>query len=656
MKLTFTRQDDLPIDFWIDREYLLTNGAGGFACGTLADCPTRKYHGLLALPDATTSHTNLLLSKIELSLLSGSQQYDLSTNLFPDTVFPEGYRAIQSVEIEQYPVTVFTVNNGSGEIVLRKSILMPRGGNAVLVRYELLSAAKPITLKLMPFLAYRDIHGLARQNADLRPRTYFEPNGFKVDPYPRLPPLFIQTSRASMFYPSPDWWKNFEYREERSRGYDFSEDLFSPGVFEVKLKKGESVTVRAALAAVQPHAIEPVWDAELDRLNREKVEADRDPEPLAGLKLQAPHFIIDSPASVLAGFPWFAQEWGRDALISLPGLFLSRGRFAEAFALLCRFAGYEKDGLLPNIIEQSGRHAYNSLDTVFLFARTVERYLRASGDREGVRKNLFPCLERIMAAFTEGRVPIARIGEDGLVYGGTEQTQLTWMDAKIRGRPVTPRHGAAVEINALYYNALVFLLGEFGQELGKKQAEALGRQRRLFEEHFEPSFWNEADGCLYDVYRSPDDRDRSIRPNQLFALGLPACALAPERARLALETVKLHLVTPFGLRTLSPHDPAFHAEYRGDQENRDRAYHQGPVWPWLIGIFFDDALKHAPDAEAVKKYFRNTFAALWESHAAQGCVQHLAEIFDAADPHRAAGCPAQAWSLAEAIRILEETK
>ncbi len=648
MKFLFNRLEDASVEYWLSREYLLTNGAGGFACGTLADCPTRKYHGLLALPDAKSGRVNLLLSKIELSMLAGAQQFDLSTNLFPDTVFPEGFRFIQSVEIDRFPATVYSVNGG--EIQLRKCLLMPRGESAVLARYELVAAPKPVTLKLTPFLAYRDVNALTRQNADLRPRTFFEHHGFKIDPYPGLPPLFIQTSRRSVFYPSPDWWKNFTYPEEKARGYDYAEDLFSPGVFEVRLKPGESVIVRAGLDSVKPAAVETSWDRELSRLRRSG-EAGLP----AGLKLQAEQFVIDSPSGILAGFPWFATEWGRDALISLPGLLLSRGRLTESFSFLCRIAGYEKDGLLPNTRAPNDDRAYNSLDTVFLFYRAVQRHLAASGDRAGVRKKLLPIMVKMLASFAEGRAGVGRIGEEGFVFGGNEKTQLTWMDAQIKGEPVTPRHGAAVEVNALYYNALVFLLDEFGSDLEPKRALVFTRLRRLFEENFEKWFWNEEDACLYDVYRAPDDRDRSIRPNQLFALGLPACAVSAERARQALETVKLHLVTPYGLRTLSPRNPAFIPEYRGDQAHRDHAYHQGPVWPWLIGIYFDALIKHAEDADTVKKQFRSTFSRLWDDHPGEGCVGHLAELFDAVPPHKPGGCPAQAWSLAEVIRVLDET-
>ncbi len=664
MKYVYNRQEPPKLKDWITREYLLANGRGGYASSTLADCATRKYHGLLALPETTTGKTHLFLSKLELSLLAGSSQFDLSTNFFPKAVFPEGYAYIRSVEIDDFPVTTFSVNNG--EYVLSKSVLMPRGDSCVLVRYELLESVKPVTLKLTPFLAYREIHGLIRQNALLRPRTYFETNGFKTDPYAGLPPLFIHTSKTSTFFPSPDWWKNFEYPEERERGYACSEDLFSPGVFEVKLKKGEAVIVRAGLETIDPKKIRPAWETEVRRISGEKRLFMKDGEPLATLKTEAAHFVTDDPPGILAGFPWFTTVWGRDAMISLPGLLLSRGRFTETLALLTAYGGLEKNGLLPNIISRTGDHAYNSLDTSFLYFRAVGQYLEATNDRRGVEKHIAEYLIRILSAFSQGRVPDARIGEDGLLYGGKENTQLTWMDARRRGKPVTPRHGAAVEINALYYRALVLILDRFDaaslspedqadHALSSETRDDFARRRELFEKHFQPAFWNGIDGCLYDVYRAPQDRDTSIRPNQLFALTLPEHVLPGENARQSLETVKMHLVTPFGLRTLSPRHPDFIPEYKGDQDERDGAYHQGMIWPWLIGPYFDASLSHAPDKEATKKYFRKTFSPLWERHLEEGCVRQISEIFTPLQPHRPCGCPAQAWSLAEVIRVLEAT-
>jgi predicted glycogen debranching enzyme len=650
MKMLFNSQPTPDLEEWLSREYLLTNGLGGYASSTLADCPTRKYHGLLALPEEKTGKTILYLSKIETSILAGSHQYDFSTNLFPNSVFPEGYKHIQSVTVDGFPVTMFS--NNHDELVLTKSVSLPRAADCVLIRYELLASTKPVILKLMPFLAYRDINGLVRQNSYLRPRTYFEPNGFKVDPYEHLPPLFLQTSKTSTFYPSPDWWKNFEYREERARGYDSTEDLFTPGVFEIKMKQGETVIIRAGLSPSTPANIQAQWDKEMKRLENERNEFQKDGEPLSTLKTEAEHFVTREPTGILAGFPWFASVWGRDALISLPGLLLARGRTVEALDLLSAVGALEKDGYLTNIISRSGDHAYNGLDASFLYFRAVRQYLDATGDRAGIKKNVLPVLIKILKAFSAGRAPNTRIGNDGLLYAGNEHTQLTWMDAQCRGRPVTPRHGAAVEINALYHEALSLVLDRFSPLLTPVDRAEFQARRTDFEKNFQTSFWNDDTACLCDVYRGSADRDPAIRPNQLFALTLPSAALDPELARRALETVKLHLVTPCGLRTLSPRDPDFRPEYRGSQDERDLAYHQGMVWPWLIGVYFD-AMEHlTPDKTALRKYFRNTFSTLWEHHLEEGCVRQISEMFTPLPPHRACGGPAQAWSLAEVIRVL----
>jgi predicted glycogen debranching enzyme len=652
MKLTFAQQQIPAIEEFLSHEYLLSNGKGGYASSSLLDCHTRKYHGLLAVPIPARGQVYMLLSKLELSILVGPNQYDLSTNSFPKVIFPQGYQFIQSIEVDYFPVTTYS----AGGVVIKKSTLMVRGEDTVLVRYQITQAQKTVTIKIAPFLAYRDIHGLAHINVEIRPRTYFEETGFKIDPYQNLPALYIQTSKTSIFYPSPDWWRNYEYREEQERGYDFQEDLFTPGIFEIKLKQGEAVIVRSSLSSCAPKTIEAAWNSEIERIHGLEECYASDHEPLRTFKVQAAHFVTDEPKGVVAGYPWFDAEWGRDTMISLPGLLLARGLSQEAFGILVKYAGLEKDGLLPNTVARLGAHAYNSVDTPFLFFWAVQRYLAYTGDNRGVEKMLFPTMEKILSRFMEGNVPFAHIGEDGLLYAGNDTTQLTWMDAVARGKPVTTRHGAAVEVNALFYNAMVFLLEQFQTLLHPDKAKTWDRVRMLFEKNFTRCFWNDEFGFLMDVYRGLGDFDPSLRPNQLFAVGLPNICIDGEKAQAIIDAVKISLVTPYGLRTLAPRDELFIPLYEGDQEKRDSAYHQGMVWPWLIGIFFDAMKKNAPDKESVKTYFRNTFSPLWDLHGEAKCLQHIAEMYTPLSPHLPKGCPAQAWSIAEVIRVLEAIK
>lgn len=653
MKFTFTNSPVPSADIFTSREYLLTNGKGGYASSTLADCHTRKYHGLLALPVPALGKIYMLLSKLELSVVSGSNQYDLSVNQFPNALFPDGFRYIRSVVVGSTPVTTYAMDEG--KFLLKKSISMPRGKDSVLVRYELVDAPKPVMLKVVPFLAYREIHAVARQNGDIRPRTYFEPDGFKIDPYPNLPALYIQTSRLSTFYPAPDWWRNFEYLLEQERGYEYQEDLFSPGIFEIKLKKDEAVIIRASLAPAKQRGIELEWKAEEDRPLSIAKQSENEEQPLRTLKFQASHFVTDKPAAILAGFPWFCNEWGRDAFISLPGLLLCTDRHKDAFELLKRFASFEKGSLLPNTIAPYGERAYNSIDTPFWFIAAVQQYLANSGDKSGIELELLPTMAKILAGFLSGRTENAAIGGDGLLYAGNSMTQLTWMDASVNRIPVTPRHGAAVEINALYYNALAFLLENFNANLNEEIRKNLQNARALFESSFQARFWNEENSCLIDVYRGPTDKDKSIRPNQLFAIGLPFTCIDREKALAVLETVKNQLVTPVGLRTLSARDENFIAVYEGDQTKRDKAYHQGVIWPWLIGIYHDALKKYSADKKTADTSVRNTFSPLWNEHLGEGCLFQISELFTPVNPHQGTGSPAQAWSLAEIIRVLTAT-
>ena len=652
MKLTFLKNENYLEDL-VSREYLLTNGRGGYASSSLADCHTRKYHGLLALPLANLHQAYLLLSKVETSLAIGSKQYDLSLNRFPGTYFPEGYKYIKSFVYEDYPQTTYLIEEEG--VCFSKSILMKRGEDAVYLHFSLEDAPKALVVKLAPFLAYRPIHGLAHQNIDIRPRTYFEPNGFKIDPYPGLPALFLQTSKLSTFFPSPDWWRNFEYIEEERRGYEYREDLFCPGIFEVKLKKGESFGLRAGLNSLDPVKIKNGFQEELKRLKQEHSQYTSSSEPLSTLKIQTRHYVLDEPAAVLAGYPWFCNEWGRDTFIALPGLLLATGNYGKAFDILSRFASLEKDGLLPNTLEPvQGKASYNAVDVPFLFCLAVQRYVHKSGERQQVASKLIPKVISILNTFIEGRCPVARLKENGLLYAGNQLSQLTWMDASIAGLPVTPRAGAPVEVNALYYNALCFVLEEWAPLLDTPKKEAFLKMRRLFESNFSKLFWNEERGCLYDVVREDGKGDASIRPNMLFAIGLPYTCLDESKALQVLEVVKNHLLTPYGLRSLAQSDPVFCPQYAGSQEERDRAYHQGVIWPWLLGIFWDALKKNSPDRRAAGIYLRHSLAPLWNEHLTEGCLLQISELFTPLIPHLATGCPAQAWSLAEVVRVLDE--
>ncbi|MDI6752245.1 MAG: amylo-alpha-1,6-glucosidase [bacterium] len=649
MKIIFGREELLNLEYSLKKEYLLTNGKGGYCSSTILDCHTRKYHGLLVLPFRKQGLFNLL-SKLEVSVVFDHKDHLLSTNKFPNIFHPIGHQYIDSFEIEGYPTTNYLI----GGVKIKKSLLMPKGGDSILIKYELAFGSKAVTLKASPFLAYRDIHSLTRENIDLRPRTYLEKNGTKIDPYKGLPPLYIQTSVKSIFYPAPHWWKNLEYLKERNRGYDYQEDLFTPGVFEVKLKEGKPVIFRAGISPA-PGKIEREAEEELKRIDQEAERFAKEKEPLKTLKMSAGHYLIEDEKQerdIIAGYHWF-KHWGRDTMISLTGITLARGEKEAALAILKRYANFEKDGLMPNFLGNNGTKAYNSVDTSLLYLWAIQNYILYTKDKKTVQEELIPKALRIITSFLEGRVPIAKIGEDGFLYAGRRDLPVTWMDAIVGGLGVTPRDGAAIDINSLWYNGLSLLANDFKEDLDKRLLLQIEGAIKLFEENFERLFWNEEKQSLIDVYRPDGNIDSAIRPNQLFAIGLPYTCISKDKAERVINTVKSHLATPYGLRTLSPQNPAYFENYAGSSEMRDRAYHQGTVWPWLIGIFADALLKVQGKKET-KEYIQETFGELWGRHLQRYGLLHISEIFNPSPPYTAKGCMAQAWSIAEVIRTLDK--
>ncbi|MBT3424401.1 MAG: glycogen debranching protein [Bacteroidetes bacterium] len=652
MKISLKREELLDLQVSLKKEYLITNGRGGFCSSTVLDCHTRKYHGLLNLPVIETGKVFNFLSKIELTASVNDMEFHLSTNKFPGVYNPTGHKYVDSFDYDFYPITTYTL----GEAVIIKSILMPEGEDTVLVKYQLISGDQEIHFKANPLIASRNIHSLSKQNMDIMPRTYFEENGFKIEPYKGLPALFIQTSIPSVFYPSPKWWLNFEYLKERNRGYDYQEDLFVPGVFEFKLKKGEEVIFRASLSSANSE-IGKEWDKEYKRALRESQKFKTDAEPLKTLKTHAGQFLIEQNKrkGIVAGYHWFG-EWGRDSLISLAGITLCRNDFKSALNILESFTAYEKDGLLPNIIDQSGAHSYNAVDTPWLFFRAAQQYLEYTGEKEKIVKKLLPLMKNIVSAVLENRNPLMHMGGDGFIYVGSETENYTWMDAMVNGKPITPRSGAAIEINALWYNALQFLVNDFNEHLDNSFKQQILEKLKLYEQHFESSFWNENDGCFCDLKNDGSLEASFIRPNQLFALALPYTCVSADKAKQSLETIKQHLVTPYGLRTLSPRNTNYRGEYKGSPETRDESYHQGMVWPWLIGIYTDALLKQSKSKASVKKEVIKNFKDLWEVHLEQYGLNHISELFRPNPPYVAKACIAQAWSEAELIRVLSLLK
>lgn len=629
------------------REWLETNGLGGYASSTVINCHTRKYHGFLVAALKNPRGRFVLLSKVEASLLTERKEFRLSTNKFPGVFHPTGHRYIESFEQDLFPVITCRV----GDILLRESFLMPHEKNTILATYELLESGSPVTLRLRPLLAYRHIHGLSSENLCIHVKTFPETNGFKIQPYDGMPPLYLTTNRKARFFPGPEWIRNMEFLKERRRGYPYQEDVFCPGTFEIELDKQTELILGASVDPLKPTSLKRQRNHEIkrrkDNLNR---FSDADPRDRF-LTYSASQFCIrnatDDP-SIVAGYHWFG-EWGRDTMIALPGLTFYSGRMQDGLDILNTYAARERNGLLPNMISESdSRDAYNSQDAALWFFWALQEYLRRGGDSRKVTTHFLPTMENIIRCRLQGSVRQCRVLENGLLEIGDPDSQLTWMDANSNGKPVTPRHGSPVEINALWFNALCFFWDLCAQ--AGKTCTGVNQTIEKISENFERLYWNPQSGCLADVVRGTE-QDPAVRPNQIFAVSLPFSPLSPGIRKSVIDRVASDLLTPYGLRTLSPAHPDYNAVYEGDQERRDAAYHQGTVWPWLAGHFGEAFLKVSGDPESGRNFIRERLAPLLDDFPDDFGIHCIPEIYNGDPPHKPKGCISQAWSLAEVIRL-----
>jgi predicted glycogen debranching enzyme len=635
----------------LSREWLETNGLGGFACGTVAGANTRRYHGLLTAALNPPGGRMLLLSKLEETLVLGERRIDLSTNEYNGAIHPEGYLLLSNFRLDPFPTWTFEVDG----VRLEKTIFMPQCGNTVQVEYKLLQAPaglKPV-LELRPLIGFRDYHSTTHENGSLNTSTDSSPNAASVQPYPGLPRLYFSHD-ADQLQEQGYWYKNFLYREERERGLDFQEDLFNPFVLSWQLSSERAATVIASTEQKDVREAGAIREAELQRRQQLASASPVDDPFVRELTVAADQFLArrGEDWTVIAGYPWFT-DWGRDTMISLPGLTLFNGRSEIAKSILRNFARHTDMGMLPNRFVDSGEEAeFNTVDATLWFFEAARAYAAATGDYDFLRQELYPVFNQIIEFHIKGTRYNIKVAENGLLNAGAPGAQLTWMDAKIGDWVVTPRSGKPVEIQALWYNALRImedLAAHFGDEERRKQYSSLAA---LASWTFNRVFWNKDALCLYDVVNGGPP-DGSIRPNQIFAVSLHHSMLSPERARAVVETVERELLTPVGLRTLSPSDPRYRSTYEGNQYSRDSAYHQGTVWPWLLGPFVS-AYVRVNDGTAQSRARAHELLRSIEQHLTEAGLGQISEIFDADPPHHPRGCFAQAWSVAEILRALCE--
>lgn len=630
------------LDKLLRAEWLETNGLGGWASGTVSGIPTRRYHGLLVAAVRPPVARSVLVAKLDETLSVVGQSVDLAANRFPGAIHPAGHVHIQSFERDLFPQWQFA----AGGVVLRKTIAAIHGENTTVVQYDVVQAPGAFTLYLRPFYACRDYHSLQHAFDGVRRDGSFDDGVFKYRPVEFQPDIYIAVPGSS-FHPEFNWYYRFEYALEQYRGLDFQEDLFTPGVFECRLTPGSVLSV--VLSTENPRGKSGRVLLVREAKRRQALVAGIKNDARKALTLAADQFIVvrdKNRKTVIAGYHWFT-DWGRDTMIALPGLTLTTRRYDDAKKILQAFARSVDQGMLPNRYPDAGEAPeYNTVDATLWFFVAVRNYFLETKDREFVVKDMLPILIDIVDWHERGTRYGIRVDADGLLRAGEPGVQLTWMDAKVGDWVVTPRTGKAVEINALWTNALMILADLL--KAGGKNAEAMIKKAARVKSSFNAAFWNGK--YLYDVIDG-DFHDASIRPNQIFALSLPFPLLTSIKARSVLRVVREKLYTPVGLRSLAPDDPKYIGHYGGDQHSRDGAYHQGTVWSWLLGPYVDALRRYggkSADRE-VKSVVKNFLP-----HLHDVCIGSVSEIFDGDAPHHPRGCIAQAWGVAEWLRIISD--
>lgn len=630
------------------KEWLETNGLGGFASSTITGLNTRRYHGLLIAATKPPVGRLVMLSKLEETLVVDGARYELSANQYPGTVHPQGQQFLKEFRLAPFPTFVYAVAG----VELVKTVWMRHGENSTVIQYELRGEHLPqdCWLELNPLLALRDYHSTMHENAAWNPQFEHEPGLLTLRPYAALPALHLAHD-AAVVEPTGYWYRNFEYQAERERGLDFREDLFNPGVLRFDLRQQAIATVIASTEQVDGARANEYRQTELARRAARLAPFAKADELTRALAAAADQFIVkrDDGHTIIAGYHWFS-DWGRDTMIALPGLTLTTGRYDIAKNILLAFARYLDQGMLPNRFPDAGEAPeYNTVDATLWYVEAVRALLEHRDDYEFVKTHLYTKLLEIIDWHERGTRYQIVVDTDGLLHAGEAGVQLTWMDAKIGDWVVTPRIGKPVEIQALWYNALcvlVELAERFGDAANQQRCAKLAARAKT---SFNQVFWNEEAGCLYDVVNG-SERDASIRPNQIFAVSLPHTMLSQGRAQQVVAVVERELLTPFGLRSLAPGDLRYCPRYTGDIPSRDGAYHQGTIWTWLLGPFITAYLKvHQNSAEARQQ------ASVWLSafveHLREAGLGQVSEIFDAEPPHLPRGCVAQAWSVAELLRV-----
>ncbi len=636
--IKFDKEKLINLNYSLSREKLRTNRAGGYASSTIINCNTRRYHGLLVAPQPLINDDNhVLLSGLDETLISNNFEFHLGSRMYQGGVMdPKGHKYLRDYEMDPIPRLVFRL----GSIVLVKELIFTQKEDRILIKYTLEESVGEVTFRFRPFLAFRSVHSLSKANTYVN--THFKPvkNGASWQMYQGYSPVYMQFSKKAEYVHVPDWYYNVKYIREQERGYDYLEDLYTPGYFETTLEKGESIVISAALDEENPAYFKRKFLSEVKkRVPRSNFEN--------SLLNAAEEFIIHvkNRTEIIAGYPWFGR-WGRDTFISLPGLTLIKGDTKTFHAVAKTMLRELKEGLFPNL--GHGKEAsYNSADTSLWFFWALHQYALMTGKTTGLWNSYGKAMKSILNHYKKGTRHQIRMHDNGLIWAGEPGNAVTWMDAIVAGKPVTGRIGFPVEINALWYEAIRFAL-QLAEEAGDNGFVSRWKNYpEKIERSFAKMFWDENKGYLAD-YATYDYKDFTIRPNMVIAASLPYTPVTLDMKIGVLGKAKTDLLTPRGLRTLSPRFPEYKGKYLGNQQERDLGYHQGTAWPWLLGPFAEAWL--GLYGEKGKEFIQGLYTG-FEAVMTEAGVGTVSEIYDGDPPHEARGAISQAWSVSELLRI-----
>jgi predicted glycogen debranching enzyme len=642
--IKFEKGQVVNLEYSLTREMIRTNRAGSYSSTTIIGCNTRKYHGLLICPvDKFGGERFVLLSSLDVTVVNKDKSFNTGIRKYKGDYFsPKGHKYIEDFDADNIPSRIYRV----GGVIFKQETLLVHYEEQMLMRITIMEASEPMKLQFRPFLAFRNVHDLTHANLTANTKVDFVENGIKCQMYEGFPSLKMQFSTKAEFIHVPDWYLGIEYPEEQKRGYDFSEDLFTPGFFELKAKKGDIIVFSASTKEEKTSGLKQKFTKTVTgKIPRDSF--------INCLRNAAQQFIEkrNGQTHIIAGYPWFGA-WGRDTFISLPGLAVARHKLVLYREVLGTQIKELKDGLFPNA-DGSTNKVYNSVDAPLWFFWTVQQYIEHGGTDAWERYG--ETAKTILNAYKKGTDYNIHMRENGLIYADSPGNALTWMDALVRGVPVTPRKGYAVEVNALWYNAVCFTLEMAKQSGDKKFIKEYEKLPDLIQNSFLDIFWDEKLGYLADYVNDEEGKNTFIRPNMIIAVSMPFSMLDKPQMKMILDIADKNLVTTRGLRSLSPRNEFYKGACVGTHESRDCAYHQGTAWPWLYGPFCEGWLR-IYGQQGVQKVKKLIFG-LEEVMNEHG-ISTISEVYDGDPPHSPQGTISQASSVGEVLRIIDilETK